>query len=148
MLDLREVFGSVEEAAAAAAHTRIPDARTPVSDANAAEGPPSISMDSVGAPPAQTGIPHAPAVACIVLATDGVWDNWAYEDVTRFVMDASCLNAINSGPDGAERVAKAFMQRNTVYAKRNFGGQADNATGIVLYVSASPTLPHQPLKSS
>ena len=140
MLDLREVFGSVEEAAAA--QTRIPDAQTPVSDA-AAEGPPSVSMSSAGAPPTQTGILHAPPVACIVLATDGLWDNWAYEDVTRFVMDASCLNAINSGPDGAERVAKAFMQRNTVYAKRNFGGQADNATGIVLYVSASPTLPHQ-----
>ena len=83
-----------------------------------------------------------PSVVCIVLATDGVWDNWTYEDVTRFVMDASCLSAVNAGPDGAERVAKAFMQRNSVYARRNFGAQADNATGIVVYISDSPGLPN------
>eukprot|EP00605_Chrysophyceae_sp_TOSAG23-4_P002207 GSChrysophyteH1.ASY1.ANO1.2437.1 assembled CDS len=76
-------------------------------------------------------------IFCIVLATDGVWDNWLYEDVTRFVMDASCVAAVLQAPDGAQRVAQSFMQRNAVYAKRNFGSQADNATGIVGYFSAS-----------
>jgi len=83
-------------------------------------------------------------IVCVVLATDGVWDNWRLEDVTRFVMDASCLNAV-LGPsgDGAERVAQSFMQRNTVYARRNFGAQADNATGIVAYFSIDPAFPQK-----
>jgi len=90
--------------------------------------------------------PTAKTLVCVVLATDGVWDNWTYEDVTRFVMDASCLNAV-LGPsgDGAERVAQSFMQRNTVYARRNFGAQADNATGIVAYFSIDPSFPQRAL---
>lgn len=71
---------------------------------------------------------------CIVLATDGVWDNWAYEDVTRFVMHSSCISAVQKAADGAQRVAQSFMQRNAVYARRNFGSQADNATGIIAYI--------------
>jgi hypothetical protein len=55
---------------------------------------------------------------CIVLATDGVWDNWTYEDVTKFVIDPSCLGAVMSSSEGAQRVAKSFMQRNAVYSKR------------------------------
>lgn len=81
---------------------------------------------------------EAPIVVCIVLATDGVWDNWTYEDVTKFVMDASCLKAVGGGEDGADRIAKAFMQRNAIYARRNFGAQADNATGILAYLSFVP----------
>ena len=38
-----------------------------------------------------------PPMICLVLATDGVWDNWTYEDVTRFVMDASCVDAVSAG---------------------------------------------------
>lgn len=82
-----------------------------------------------------------PIVVCIVLATDGVWDNWTYEDVTKFVMDASCLKAVGGGEDGADRIAKAFMQRNAIYARRNFGAQADNATGILAYLSFMPLYP-------
>ena len=75
-----------------------------------------------------------------VLATDGVWDNWLFEDVTKFVMDGSCVQAAMAGADGAQRVAQSFMQRNTIYARRNFGNQADNATGIVAYFSHDPTV--------
>ena len=77
----------------------------------------------------------------IVLATDGVWDNWTYEDVTKFVLDASCINAIKADPNGAKRVTLSFMTRNGVYAKRNFGTQADNATGIILYISKNNQMP-------
>jgi hypothetical protein len=56
-------------------------------------------------------------------------------------MDPSCLDAVASGPDGAHRVALSFMQRNAVYSKRNFGGQADNATGIVMYLSQAASFP-------
>ena len=82
-----------------------------------------------------------PPMLCLVLATDGVWDNWTYEDVTRFVMDSSCVDAVAAGADGAHRVALSFMQRNAFYSKRNFGNQADNATGIVLYISPAQSFP-------
>lgn len=72
---------------------------------------------------------------CVVVATDGVWDNWIYDDVTRFMFDQSCLQATLAGSDGAQRVMSSFMQRNAYFSKKNFGSQADNATGILLYLS-------------
>jgi len=77
----------------------------------------------------------------VVLCSDGVWDNWRYCDVSKFVMDASCINAVRQSGDGGMRVAESFMKRNTIYSKRNFGAQADNATGIVLYLSTDPAFP-------
>jgi serine/threonine protein phosphatase PrpC len=71
---------------------------------------------------------------CVVLASDGVWDNWIYEDVTKFVMYSSCLDAVKSEEAGATRVAESFINRNAIYSKNNFGDSADNATAIVLYI--------------
>lgn len=51
------------------------------------------------------------------------------------------MNAVASGGDGARRVSQSFMHRNGIYAKRNFGAQADNATGIVAYLSVAPEFP-------
>jgi hypothetical protein len=79
----------------------------------------------------------------VVICSDGVWDNWTYEDVTKFVMDPSCMNAVACGVDGGRRVTASFMQRNGIYAKRNFGSQADNATGIVIYLSPAEAFPAQ-----
>ena len=123
MIDLREVFAGI-------------------ANQNMNKGIDSDTSGSINK--TESSDPNLPShtVICIVLATDGVWDNWTYEDVTKFVMDSSCLTAVNSGSDGADRVAKAFMQRNAVYARRNFGSQADNATGIVAYISNVGTLPH------
>jgi len=80
-------------------------------------------------------------LVCVVLASDGVWDNWLYSDVSKFVMDSSCINAVRSSGDGAIRVAESFMKRNTLFSKRNFGAQADNATGICLYLCLDETFP-------
>jgi hypothetical protein len=88
--------------------------------------------------------PNAKTTACVVLASDGVWDNWKYEDVTRFVMDPSCLNAVlGQAGDGAEHVSQSLMQRNDVYARQNFGAQRDNATAIVAYLSIDPAFPQK-----
>lgn len=76
---------------------------------------------------------------CVVLASDGVWDNWLFEDVARFVTDPSCVTAVLASSDGAQRVAHSFMQRNALYAKRNFDDQADNATAVLLYVQLNPS---------
>ena len=103
----------------------------------------------------------------VVVASDGIWDNWTYEDVTKFIMDESCLKAVL--PDlsvdetlatstsslspvakdaieaplagspvalrGIQRVANSFIKRNGVFARKNFGNDADNATGIVIYLN-------------
>ena len=77
-----------------------------------------------------------PMTVCVVLCTDGVWDNWIYDHVQRFVMDKSCLKAIEKDKIlGAQRVCKSFMLRNQAFGKKNFGSSSDNATGIVLYIS-------------
>jgi serine/threonine protein phosphatase PrpC len=77
-----------------------------------------------------------PMSICVVLCTDGVWDNWIYEHVQRFVMDKSCLKAIeNDKENGAKRVTKSFMLRNQTFARKNFGRSSDNATGIVMYLT-------------
>jgi serine/threonine protein phosphatase PrpC len=77
-----------------------------------------------------------PTTVCVVLATDGVWDNWIYDHVQKFVMDKSCLKAIEKDKIlGAQRVCKSFMLRNQAFGKKNFGNSSDNATGIVLYIT-------------
>jgi serine/threonine protein phosphatase PrpC len=77
-----------------------------------------------------------PMSVCVVLCTDGVWDNWIYDHVCKFVTDPSCLNAITDDKEkGAARVAKSFMLRNQTFASKNFGGESDNATGIVMYIT-------------
>lgn len=92
-------------------------------------------------PPSANATPTVEQIAnstiCVVVATDGVWDNWIYEDVGRFMMDASCLNATATHVEGAQKVMTSFMIRNSQFSKRNFGNQADNATGIALYLSLS-----------
>jgi len=85
----------------------------------------------------------AEPILAIVLASDGVWDNFLYSDVTRFMMDASCINAVKQDPGGAQRVATSFMSRNMNRSRTNFGSQADNATCVVMYItpSATPAFP-------
>ena len=88
--------------------------------------------------------PNKPATVAIVLASDGIWDNWTYEDVTTFVVNPELRNASSEGKSSGEEleecehlrhtthVSKASIECNAVHANRNFGNQADNATGIVL----------------
>ena len=77
-----------------------------------------------------------PVTVCVVLCTDGVWDNWIYDHVQKFVMDKSCLKAIEKDKIlGAQRVCKSFMLRNQAAGKKHFGSGSDNATGIVLYIT-------------
>ena len=82
---------------------------------------------------------HTGAV-CVTMCSDGVWDNWLPEHVTKFMMDASCLGAVKTDVEkGAQRVAKSFMKRNEMFAQKNFRGNADNAMCVVVYVSKVPT---------
>jgi serine/threonine protein phosphatase PrpC len=90
-----------------------------------------------GAPGQAVNPAQFPAL-CVVLASDGIWDNWEYAHVTDHVMNP--VNA-TGGPPGAgpgveraTQVSKSLIKANAVHANRNFGDQADNATGVVLYI--------------
>ena len=77
-----------------------------------------------------------PLSFAVVLCSDGVWDNWVYDYVQKFMMDKSCLKAIVADKErGAQRVCKSFMLRNQGLANKNFGRNSDNATGIVMYIT-------------
>lgn len=79
-----------------------------------------------------------PLTICVVLCSDGVWDNWIFDHVQKFMMDKSCLSALEKDKErGAQRVCKSFMLRNQVFANKNFGNNSDNASGIVMYISES-----------
>lgn len=74
---------------------------------------------------------------CFVMGSDGVWDNWLYDHVQKFVMFPNCLEAIREPEkNGAERVLKSFMVRNQMFAEKNFGKyNYDDSTGIIMYVT-------------
>jgi serine/threonine protein phosphatase PrpC len=71
------------------------------------------------------------SIGAFVLATDGLWDNWRFEDVSKFVMDESCLNVLPN----VQMITDALMQRNIIYANRNFPGQCDDVSIIVIFVN-------------
>ncbi len=86
-------------------------------------------------------------MVCVTMCSDGVWDNWLNEHVTKFMMDASCLAAVKGDVEkGAQRVAKSFMKRNEIFSQKNFRGSADNAMCVVVYVSKVPFEPDAPKK--
>ena len=77
-----------------------------------------------------------PITVCVVLCSDGVWDNWIFDHVQKFMMDKSCLSALEKDKErGAQRVCKSFMLRNQAFANKNFGRNSDNASGIVMYIT-------------
>jgi serine/threonine protein phosphatase PrpC len=77
-----------------------------------------------------------PKTICVVLASDGLWDNFKYKDIQLFVMDNSCLKAIVDKPiDGAQLVVNSLMKRNKDRGVKNFKESRDNATTIVMYIT-------------
>jgi serine/threonine protein phosphatase PrpC len=77
----------------------------------------------------------------LVMGSDGVWDNWLFENVQKFVMFPSCLEAIQNSIDdetsnGAMRVLKSFMQRNQTFTEKYFGKyNRDDSTSIIMYIT-------------
>lgn len=55
-------------------------------------------------------------------------------------MDPSHLAQIQKSLDNstAIQISKSFMTKNILFSKRNFGDQADNATGILMYITFFP----------
>lgn len=91
--------------------------------------------------------PTNPPTLAVILASDGIWDNWDYPDVTSFIVNPELRKQSNQRPnDGfcdddddphvghTKYISRALIKTNAEYASRNFGNQADNATGIVLLI--------------
>ena len=79
-------------------------------------------------------IKNGDVTLCVVLATDGIYDNWKYEDITDYVLHESCINAVQKTANGAQDVAMALDERNNCYGIRNFKEDRDNASLIVTFI--------------
>ena len=71
---------------------------------------------------------------CLLISTDGVWDNWLFEDVQHFMMYDDCLETVATKPDGVQIVLDSFMDRNNMLGISHFGNSSDNATSAVMYI--------------
>lgn len=61
-------------------------------------------------------------IVCLVAASDGVWDNWLYGDVSGFFLDPERTSEVVN-TNSAEVVTETFMQENARRANVNFGAQ-------------------------
>jgi serine/threonine protein phosphatase PrpC len=74
------------------------------------------------------------AIISILLASDGVWDNWTYETISNFILNEDYLNRINNGEDISEEVCNSLISKNDELGRKHFGTSRDNATAIVVYL--------------
>jgi serine/threonine protein phosphatase PrpC len=73
----------------------------------------------------------------IALCSDGIWDNWKFEEVSQFLLDGKCVEAA-AAARSAQDVVSSLMSANLSRAARNFGSSADNMTAIVAYLLPTP----------
>lgn len=67
----------------------------------------------------------------LLVCTDGVWDNWKYEDIIRYVLTSKNLKNTITESSNAQDITEDLMAANLTLAKKYFGNQADNMTSIV-----------------
>ncbi|EQC40250.1 hypothetical protein SDRG_02896 [Saprolegnia diclina VS20] len=78
--------------------------------------------------------PTSSSELAIVLATDGVWDVWQYDELAQFVL--STKNESDASPEvDAKARARRLLQENLAKAHTIFGDQADNMTAVLCYLS-------------
>ena len=69
----------------------------------------------------------------ILIASDGVWDNWTYETISNFILNEDYLNRINNNEDISQEVCNSLIAKNDELGKKHFGTSRDNATAILAY---------------
>lgn len=67
----------------------------------------------------------------LVVASDGIWDNWKFEDVSNHFIDPA---KVKNGTEDIQGLTDAFMAENYRRAHANFGDQCDNMTAIICYI--------------
>ena len=73
------------------------------------------------------------SIFSLLIASDGVWDNWSYETISKFILNEDCLNRINNNEDISEEVCKLLIAKNDELGRKHFGTSRDNATAILAY---------------
>lgn len=79
--------------------------------------------------------PAGPIV--LALCSDGVWDNWKFEDVSQFTLHPGRVN-FALGHETAQACCVDLMQANLERARVNFGNSADNMSVVLAYL-----IPHR-----
>jgi len=92
-------------------------------------------LDELHAASSGTASQHTDSaqVSCLLVCTDGVWDNWKFPDIVRETLDPALLSEAVSINDG-QKAANKIMADNISLAQAHFGSQADNMTAILCYV--------------
>ncbi|KAG7391709.1 hypothetical protein PHYPSEUDO_003784 [Phytophthora pseudosyringae] len=73
----------------------------------------------------------------LVVASDGIWDNWKYGDLHSFLSDANRDKSLQQqsdvAPDDApvDAIVSTLMNANLQRASSYFGDQADNMTAVL-----------------
>ena len=63
---------------------------------------------------------------CLIVASDGVGDNWKNKEICEFLMKDYEVSS--------NKVAEKFMEENMIRANSNFGSSADNAICEIMYI--------------
>ena len=71
---------------------------------------------------------------CLVIASDGLWDNWKDENIKNFVFNETNLMTLKE-EDGIKKVTDLLLKKNDTIGKRNFGRHRDNTTIFLTYLS-------------
>ena len=128
------------ESVAAAADGAGTDAGGALSDAGgkavvAAAAAAAVAAAAAEAP-AAAPVREVPLVSHpvpICVSSDGIWDNWRFEDVASFLnAPARVERAVLSGR--ADQACTELMAENLNRGRTNFGSSADNMSAIVLYL--------------
>ena len=83
----------------------------------------------------------SPVALCLILASDGIWDNWTFDEMSSFVFSSHSSSEIFHDGEGCARVTNALMTNNSERGNRNFGIHQDNYSTILMYISDAPTFP-------
>ena len=76
----------------------------------------------------ECGGPNGAAAACIILASDGVWDHWEFAEAMEELCDAGSALSPGAPPTTKKRVM-AFFEETRAKGEEAFGDGADNLTG-------------------
>ena len=69
----------------------------------------------------------------LLLCSDGIWDNWKFEDISVYALEAARVGGV-AASGNAQGAANELMLANMEHAARNFGPSADNMTVISMYL--------------
>lgn len=74
----------------------------------------------------------------LLVCTDGVWDNWRFEDILRYMLGSETLKKTQQDTShSAQVLTDEMMTENLKLARKYFGSQADNMTGVVCVINSS-----------